>query len=257
MFSILTFGIFWKFLGFFKIDKALWNFLDGLCENGFKSSCIALHLHYDNVSYILNVCLPCWNDCMLVGLDWATPMMYFLLHITCSCIFMHMYLTFSIFIYIDCDWCFLVCLSLSLSFSLLLSISCSMAPKQNLLHLGTLFVLGHPFLILPPLIFNFMMIKPNRTFRWTFLDETFIWNAKSFCQTSPTLTYPLSFTVSVGSHYVTSKSLCDVSVTCPFVIIQEFYSNIDRFDYSAPLFVTSTHIVVTADLYPRCSTSLR
>ena len=67
---------------------------------------------------------------MLVGLDWAEPMMFLLLHITCSCIFMHTYLTFSIFLYIDYDWCFFACLSLSL----LLSINCSMgsmAPKQK------------------------------------------------------------------------------------------------------------------------------
>ena len=34
------------------------------------------------------------------------------------------------------------------------------------------------------------------------------------------------------------KSLCDVSVTCPFVLIQEFYSNIHGIDRSVPLFFT-------------------
>ena len=37
--------------------------------------------------------------------------------------------------------------------------------------------------------------------------KVFIQNAKSFWQTSPTLTFPLSFTVGNGSHCVTSWSL--------------------------------------------------
>ena len=78
----------------------------------------------------------------------------------------------------------------------------------NLLHPETLFVPRHPLLlILLPLLFSSMMIKPDRTFQKTFLNEAFIRNAKSFCRTSPTLTYPLSFTVGVGSYCVTSQSL--------------------------------------------------
>ena len=34
------------------------------------------------------------------------------------------------------------------------------------------------------------------------------------------------------------ESLCDVSVTCPLVLIQEFYSNMDGIDRSVPLFFT-------------------
>ena len=121
---------FLKNIGFFsKLMEFLWNFCDGLCENGSKSSCIASHLHYNNVSCILDVCLLCWNDCVLVRLDWAEPMMFLLLHITCSCIFTHTYLRFSIFLYIDCDWCFSVCVFLSLF--PFLSVSCFMAPKRK------------------------------------------------------------------------------------------------------------------------------
>ena len=43
-----------------------------------------------------------------------------------------------------------------------------------------------------------------KAFQRTSLDEAFIWNAKSFCRTLPTLTFPLSFTVGDGSHCVTS-----------------------------------------------------
>ena len=43
------------------------------------------------------------------------------------------------------------------------------------------------------------------------------------------------------------ESLCDVLVTCPFVLIQEFYSNMHGF-FSVPLFSTcvrGTRIVIT------------
>ena len=47
------------------------------------------------------------------------------------------------------------------------------------------------------------------------------------------------------------ESLCDVSVTCLTMLIQEFYSNMHGFDFSVPLFFTrvrGTHIVVTSQL---------
>ena len=47
------------------------------------------------------------------------------------------------------------------------------------------------------------------------------------------------------------ESLCDIPITCPSVIIQEFYSNMHGFNYSVPHFITrvrGTRIVVTLDL---------
>ena len=47
------------------------------------------------------------------------------------------------------------------------------------------------------------------------------------------------------------ESLCDVSVTCPSVLIQEFYSNMHEIDSSVPLShtcVRGTRIVVTSEL---------
>ena len=47
------------------------------------------------------------------------------------------------------------------------------------------------------------------------------------------------------------ESLCDVSVTCPFVSIQEFYSNMHGFDYSIPHFIThvrGTRIAITLQI---------
>ena len=47
------------------------------------------------------------------------------------------------------------------------------------------------------------------------------------------------------------ESLCDVPVTCPSMLIPEFYSNMHGFDYLVPFFVTRvlvTRIVVTPDI---------
>ena len=113
---------------------------------------------------------------------------------------MHMYLHFFIFLYWTV-WCFSICPFLSLFLSL---VGLWLRP-------GTLFVPRH-LLLLPPLIllhltFDSMMIKPIRTFRRTSHDEAFIQNAKSFYRTFPILTFPLSSTVGVGSHFVASRSL--------------------------------------------------
>ena len=47
------------------------------------------------------------------------------------------------------------------------------------------------------------------------------------------------------------ESLCDVPVTCPFVLIQEFYSNMHEIDRSVPLFfshIRGTRIPITSQL---------
>ena len=47
------------------------------------------------------------------------------------------------------------------------------------------------------------------------------------------------------------ESLCDVSITCPLVLIQEFYSNMHEIDRSVPLFFTrvrGTSIPITPQL---------
>ena len=148
---------------------------------------------------------------MLVGLDWAEPMMHLNLHV-------HAFLCIHTFLFLSFDiktaWYFSDCLSLSLSLVsiclclslyVFLTLVASWHLNVSLLHPGTLFIPEHPLLLtLLPHMFGSVMIKPDRTFRRTFLDKAFIQNAKSFCWTSPTLTNPLSFTVRVGSHYVMS-----------------------------------------------------
>ena len=157
---------------------------------------------------------------MLVGLGWAKPMIFLLLHVTCSCIF-HAYVPFFSFLLILTVFgTFLhVSLSLSLSFSFSLSLSLSLSLSRLValwhlnvspLHPGTLFNLGHllllPLLILHPLTFDFVMRRPVRTSQRTFHDAAFIWNAKSSYRTFSILTFPLSSTVRVGSHCVASRS---------------------------------------------------
>ena len=75
----------------------------------------------------------------MVGLDWAEPMMILLLHVTCSCIFMHTYLTFNIFIYIyELFGTFLSVFFLpphSLVYvSALMAPECKSAPSRNPFH---------------------------------------------------------------------------------------------------------------------------
>ena len=74
------------------------------------------------------------------------------------------------------------------------------------------------------------MMIPTRHSQRTFLDTTFILNTKSFWRTSPTLTFPLSFTVGDGNHYVTSWSLVLLCLSRSFtptymgLIIQYLFS---------------------------------
>ena len=160
-------------------------------------------MHYGCVFIMLKACV-------LVGLDWGEPMMFLLLHVTCSCIFHTYVLIFFLLIDIKCVWYFSVCFSLSLSLSLFQLVALwhlNVSPLRP----ETLFVLGYllllPLLILHPLMFDSVMIRPIRTSRRTFHDATFIWNAKSSYRTFPILIFPLSSTIGVRSHCVASWSL--------------------------------------------------
>ena len=93
------------------------------------------------------------------------------------------------------------------SLSLLFTLVHQWHQDVSLLCPVTHFILGNlRLLILPPLLFGSVIRMPKRTSWRTSLDEAFIRNAESSYRTSPTLTYPLSFIVGVGSHYVTSRS---------------------------------------------------
>ena len=123
----------------------------------------------------------------------------------------------------------------------------------SLLRPRTLFIPRHPLLLtLFPHTFGSLMRRPNRTSLRNSLDKAFIQNAKSFCRISPTLSYPLSSTIGVGSHCVTSQSLVhpflfrSFTLTCMDLIIQ-YLSLLLTFEVRA---LWSLWI-----LYPRCSMS--
>ena len=83
----------------------------------------------------------CAIDCVLVGLDWAKPMMQFLLHVMCSCISHAYVLYFSIYLlYLNYFQAFLIVSFFP--FSILFTLVVSMTPKRkstptrNLFHSG-------------------------------------------------------------------------------------------------------------------------
>ena len=87
-------------------------------------------MHYNYISMHLDVCYIFSINCMLVGLDWAKPMMQFLLHVTCLCIPHAYILHFSIFLLFELFWSFFYCFFFPLSiffFTLIMS----MAPKRK------------------------------------------------------------------------------------------------------------------------------
>ena len=145
----------------------------------------------------------CAIDCVLVGLDWAKPMMQFLLHIICSCI-LHAYVLF--FQYTCYIWNVLELFWLSLSLPLFLfMLVVSMAqkrkstPARNPLHSRTSSSSDSA-----PLYLRFRDDDAHKAFSENFSRRTFIRNAKSFWRTSPTPTFLMSFTVGDGRHCVTS-----------------------------------------------------
>ena len=130
----------------------------GFCLNDFKWSCIASHLHFNYIFMHYRCVLYMLNSCVLVGLDWAEPMMFLMLHVTYSCIF-HAYVPSFLYVLIlNCLVLFFLSLSLSLSLFPLLAALRHLS--ENLHRLGTLFIPGHLFLILPLLMSGFVMTRP-------------------------------------------------------------------------------------------------
>ena len=190
----LVFGI---FLGFLKIDEYFVNFWVGFCLNDVICSYVAFHLH---LCQVLQMCISMLEPCVLVGLDQAEPMMKFLLHVTCSCT-IHAYVPFHLFLILPVDWCFSVSLSLSLSLSLS-RIVCAWPLSAKLLHLKTLFVLGHLLLIPHLSMLGSMMRRLVRTFWRTSPNVAFIQNATLSYRTSSILLFRLSYTSRVGNLFV-------------------------------------------------------
>ena len=145
---------------------------------------------------------------------------------------MHTYFLFNILGIFDTAWDFSDCLFF-LSLFYCLYLSCLWHLNVNPLQLRTLFVpVLLRLLILHLCIFSSMMMMPLRHFWRTSLDEAFIRNTMSFCQTLLTPTFPLSFIVGDRSHCVTSRSpvlLClsrSFTPTCMGLIILYLFSSL-------------------------------
>ena len=158
---------------------------------------------------------------------------------------MHMYLLFSIFWYWSCVGTFLR-VSLSLSF---FRLACSMAlkrkstPSRN--PLRSRVASSSPFADSTPSHVRFRDEKARMDF-----SEYFSWHGIHSERQVVLSDFP-DTDLPIVIYNKGWESLCDILVTCTSVIIQEFYSNMHRFDYSVPHFITrvrGTHIVVTPDL---------
>ena len=169
--------------------------------------------------------------------------MILLLHVTCSCNFMHTYLTFNIFLSIWTVWEFSECF-VSPPYSLVY-VSASMTPKRksapsrNSLRSGASSSSD-------PTAFSIRFRDENA--QKDFSENFSRWGVHSerrvilsdFSDTDlPTVIHSRGW-----------ESLCGILVTCPSVLIQEFYSNMHGLNSSVPLFHTRVWgmcIVVTLE----------
>ena len=174
----------------------------------------------------------CAIDYVLVGLDWAEPMMQFTLHITCSCIFHAYILSFQYTWYI---WCCLGLFWLSfLSLPLFLfTLVVSMTPKRKSTPAQN------------PLHSDASSSSDPTLSRIRFCDDdAFKAFSENFSRQgihSERQVILSNFTDTDLPSVIHSKwweSLCDVPITCPLMLIQEFYSNMHGIDRSVPLFFT-------------------
>ena len=212
IFYDLTFGVWWKILGFSKSKRLLQNFWDGFCVFYLKTSCITFHLHYNNVSCILRCVFTLLQTCVLVGLDWVKPMMQLLLHVTCSCIPMHTYFLFNTFWYYFAAWDFSDCLFLPLSF--LFALVCFYGTQMQI------------YLISKPSSFwgstssnptHFSILFHDEKAKSDFFENFSRWGIHSERQV---ILSDLSDTdLPTVVHSRGWESLCDIPVTCPFVLI--------------------------------------
>ena len=172
--------------------------------------------------------------------------MQFLLHVTCSCISHAYVLYFSIYLlYLNCFEAFLI-----ISFFpifILFTLVVSMAPKrkstptQNPLHSGASLSSDYARLSL-----QFCDDDAHKAFlenfsRHSIRSERQVILADFVDTNLPTIIHSRGW-----------ESLCVVPVTCPLMLIQEFYSNMQEIYCSIPFFFTydrGTRIPVTQQLF--------
>ena len=160
-------------------------------------------------------------NCVLLGLDWAEPMMQFLLHVTCSCISHAYVLHFSIYLlYLNNFGAFLIVsfFPLSILFTLVVSLTPKRksTPAQNPLHSSASSSSDSTPLSLSlslSLSLRFHYDDSHKAFSENFSRHDIHFEHQvilaNFTDTDlPTVIHSRGW-----------ESLCDVLVTCPFVLI--------------------------------------
>ena len=172
----------------------------------------------------------CAIDCVLVGLDWVEPMMQFLLHVTCSCISHAYALYFSIYLlYLNCFGAFLIVSFFPLSILFMLVVI--MAPNRKfILAWNPLHSSSSSSSDSASLFLRFRDDDAHNAFSENFFRRGIHSELQvilaGFTDTDlPTVIHSQGW-----------ELLCDVPVTCPLMLIQEFYSNMHGIDCSVPLF---------------------
>ena len=155
---------------------------------------------------------------------------------------MHTYFLFIIFAIIVATWDFFYCLFLFLPL-FLFTLVMSMAPKRKSTPARN------------PLRFDASSSSdPSPSNVWFRDDDAFKEFSENFSRRGIHLERQvilLDFADTDLPSVIHSRgweSLCDVPVTCPLVLIQEFYSNMHGIDRLVPLFFTrirGTHIPIT------------
>ena len=158
---------------------------------------------------------------------------------------MHTYFLFIIFAIIVATWVFFYCLFLFLPL-FLFTLVMSMAPKRK------------STLARNPLRFDASSSSdPSPSNVWFRDDDAFKEFSENFSRRGIHLECQVILSDFADTdlpsviHSRGWESLCDVLVTCPLVLIQEFYSNMHGINRLVPLFFTrirGTHIPITPQL---------
>ena len=171
--------------------------------------------------------------------------MLFILHVICSCISHAYVLSFSYIWYIWSAWDFSDCSSLLFPLNLF-TLVVSMAPKRKSTPARNPLCSGVSY-----------STDPSPSNVWFRDDDAFKAFSENFfrqgihSERQVVLSDFVDTNLPSVNHSRGWESLCDVLVTCPLVLIQEFYSNMHEIDHSVPLFFTrvrGTRIPVTPQL---------
>ena len=165
-----------------------------------------------------------------IGLGWAHDV--FTLHVTCSCIIHAFVRLFTYSYYCELCWSFSDCLFLSPLY-LLVTLVVFMAPKRksiparNPLHSSASTSSDHA-----PFSLRFCNDDAHKAFTKNFSRRGI------HSERQVILGHFADTDLPTVIHSQEWESLCDEPVTCPLVLIQEFYSNMHGIDRFVPHFVT-------------------